>query len=159
MLTAEQKEAVLFDHNMMLTACPGSGKTRVIVSKLSRVLDQLRGTPRNVACVTYTNSGVYEIESRLRHHIQPGDEAHYDIGTIHSFCLHHIFRPFCYLVPGFEKGFTVLTPESPEFEAHVKAACERHGRLNLTFKDLDEFTQVQIDSSGEPCGGVLMVGY
>jgi DNA helicase II / ATP-dependent DNA helicase PcrA len=157
-LTAEQKEAVRFDHNMMLTACPGSGKTRVIVSKLSRVLDQLRGTARNVACVTYTNSGVHEIESRLRHHIQPGDEAHYDIGTIHSFCLHHIFRPFCYLVPGFEKGFTVLTPESPEFEAHVKGACERHGRLNLTFKELDEFTQVQIDSSGEPCGGVLMRG-
>jgi DNA helicase-2/ATP-dependent DNA helicase PcrA len=158
MLTAEQNEAVRFDNNLMLTACPGSGKTRVIVSKLSRVLDELRGTSRNVACVTYTNSGVHEIESRLRHHIQPGDEAHCDIGTIHSFCLHHIFRPFCYLVPGFEKGFTVLTPESPEFETHVKAACEKHGRLHLTFKELDEFTQVQIDSSGEPCGGVLMRG-
>src|SRR5690606_33998356 len=96
MLTDEQKEAVRCEADLMLTACPGSGKTRVIISKLTRVIDELRGSPRSVACITYTNSGVYEIEARLRQHVQPGDESTYEIGTIHSFCLNHVFRPFCH---------------------------------------------------------------
>jgi DNA helicase-2/ATP-dependent DNA helicase PcrA len=31
--------------DLMLTACPGSGKTRVIISKLARVIDEIRDTP------------------------------------------------------------------------------------------------------------------
>src|SRR3989442_11838771 len=95
-LSPEQKEAVRCDEDLMLTACPGSGKTRVIVSKLCRAIDDVRWTPRAVACITYTNAAVYEIEARLRHHLQPGDELYFDICTIHSFCLNHTFRPFCH---------------------------------------------------------------
>src|SRR5258708_33888070 len=97
MLTDEQTKAVRCDQHLMLTACPGSGKTRVVISRLSRVIDEVRGTPRSIACITYTNTAVQEIESRLRHHIQPGDDGYFDICTIHSFCLTHIFRPFCHL--------------------------------------------------------------
>jgi DNA helicase II / ATP-dependent DNA helicase PcrA len=103
-LTAEQKAAVRCNEDLMLTACPGSGKTRVIISKLSRAIDDVRDTPRAVACITYTNAAVQEIEARLRHHIQPGDDSYYDICTIHSFCLNHIFRPFCYLINGYKNG-------------------------------------------------------
>jgi DNA helicase II / ATP-dependent DNA helicase PcrA len=151
-LTAEQKDAVRCEDDLMLTACPGSGKTRVIISKLSRVIDEIRDTPRAVACVTYTNAAVQEIESRLRHHLQPGDDAYYDIGTIHSFCLDHIFRPFCHLIKGYKEGFKVLTPESAEFERHVTAICAQHGRYNLTFKDFDDFTQLRMDPDGKPVG-------
>lgn len=157
-LTTEQKDAVRCDEDVMLTACPGSGKTRVIISKLLRVLDEIRETPRTVACITYTNTGVHEIEARLRHHIQPGDETYYDICTIHSFCLNHIFRPFCYLIKGYKKGFKVLTPDSPEFEEHVKAACAQYGRYNLTFKDFEEFTQIRVGLDGKPAGAVLERG-
>ncbi|MEQ1492242.1 MAG: UvrD-helicase domain-containing protein [Terricaulis sp.] len=94
MLTDEQKRAVRCDDNLLLTACPGSGKTRVIISKVSRAIEEVRDTPRAVACITYTNAAVHEIESRLRHHIQPGDDAYYDVCTIHSFCLNHIFARF-----------------------------------------------------------------
>ena len=80
-LTGEQMDAVRCADNLMLTACPGSGKTRVIISKLSRTIDDVRDTPRAVACITYTNAAVHEIEARLRHHIQPGDDAYYDICT------------------------------------------------------------------------------
>src|ERR1700722_2409610 len=104
-LTTEQRSAVRCEENVMLTACPGSGKTRVVISKLVRVLDEVRDTPRAIACITYTNTGVHEIESRLRHHIQPGDETSYEICTIHSFCLNYIFRPFCHLIGGYKKGF------------------------------------------------------
>lgn len=155
MLTGEQKEAVRWPGHMMLTACPGSGKTRVIISKLSRVLDEIRGTPRSVACITYTNTGVYEIETRLRRHTQPGDESCYEIGTIHSYCLNHIFRPFSHHFDEYKSGFTVLTQDSEEFEGIVQAVCAQHGRYNLTYKELEEFTQLRVGLDGEPVGGTI----
>ena len=108
-LTDEQRAAVRCEDDLMLIACPGSGKTRVIISKLSRAISEVRDTPRAVACITYTNAAVHEIEARLRQHTQPGDDGYYDICTIHSFCLNHIFRPFCHLIKGYEDGFKVLT--------------------------------------------------
>ena len=158
MLTPEQKNAVRCGEDLMLTACPGSGKTRVIISKLSRALDEVRDTPRAVACITYTNAAVHEIEARLRHHIQPGDDAYYDICTIHSFCLNHIFRQFCYLIKGYRNGFKVLTPDSAEFEEHVTAICAQHGRYNLTFRDFEEFTQLRVSLDGKPVGNAIERG-
>jgi ATP-dependent DNA helicase UvrD/PcrA len=154
-LTPEQTNAVRCDEDLMLTACPGSGKTRVIISKLVREIDAVRGTPRAVGCITYTNAAVHEIEARLRAHIQPGDDNYYDICTIHSFCLTHIFRPFCHLIKGYEHGFKVLTPESAEFQRHVTAVCAQHGRHDLTFRDYDEFTQLRISLTGEPVGNAI----
>ena len=158
MLTDEQKDAVRCPDDVMLTACPGSGKTRVIISKLSRTIEEVRDTPRAVACITYTNAAVHEIEARLRHHIQPGDDAYYDICTIQSFCLNHIFRPFCHLIKGYKDGFKVLTPDSADFERLVTATCERYNRFNLTYKDFEEFTQLRVSLDGEPVGFALERG-
>lgn len=157
-LTDEQRAAVRCEDNLMLTACPGSGKTRVIISKLSRTIDEVRGTPRSVACITYTNTAVHEIDARLRHQIQPGDESHYDVCTIHSFCLNHVFRPYCHLIEGYEKGFKVLTPESDEFRNFVEATCGEFNRFNLTFKDFEDFSQLRVDTLGRPVGIALEKG-
>jgi ATP-dependent DNA helicase UvrD/PcrA len=151
-LTDEQKEPVLCDDNLMLTACPGSGKTRVIISKLSRAIDAVRDTPRAVACITYTLAAVHEIETRLRHHIQPGDDLYFDICTIHSFCLNHIFRPFCHVIPGYKHGFKVLTPDSADFEEHVTAVLSAHGRPAPGFSDLEDFGQLRVSPEGQPVG-------
>jgi DNA helicase II / ATP-dependent DNA helicase PcrA len=103
---------------------------------------------RSVACITYTNAAVQEIESRLRLHIQPGDDSYYDICTIHSFCLNHVFRPFCHLIKGYSNGFKLLTPESGDFQKHATAIWGKHGRYNLTFRDFDEFTQLRMGPDG-----------
>ena len=157
-LTPDQRSAVRCDDNLMLTACPGSGKTRVIISKLLRTIEDVRGTARAVACITYTNAAVHEIKSRVRLHIQPGDDSYYDICTIHSFCLNHIFRPFCHLVKGYENGFKVLTPESEQFEKLVTAVAEEYGRHDLDFRDFEEFTLLRVDAKGQPVGSSLMSG-
>jgi len=157
-LTSEQQTAARCEDNLMLTACPGSGKTRVIISKLIRILDGIRDTPYSVACITYTNAAVHEIEGRVRYHIQPGDDRHYDICTIHSFCLNHVFRPFCHLIKGYEGGFKVLTSESEEFEKIVTAVSAKFNKFNLTFKDFEEFTQLRIDLDGHPGGAAIESG-
>ena len=157
-LTAEQRDAVRCAENLMLTACPGSGKTRVIISKLSRTINEVRDTPRAVACITYTNAAVYEIEARLRHHIMPTDDAHYDICTIHSFCLNHIFRPFCHLIKGYKDGFKVLSPDSSEFKHFVTLTCEEFNRSNLAYGDFENFANLRMNVDGEPAGGTLKSG-
>jgi DNA helicase-2/ATP-dependent DNA helicase PcrA len=157
-LTEEQREAVGCDEDVMLTACPGSGKTRVIISKLSRAIDAVRETPRAAACITYTNAAVHEIEARVRHHIQPGDDIYFDICTIHSFCLNHVFRPFCHLIRGYKHGFKVLTPESAEFEEHVAAVLADHGRPSPTFSDLEDFAQLRVSLDGKPVGHAIEHG-
>ena len=157
-LTPEQKNAVRSNEDVLITACPGSGKTRVIISKLVRTMDEVRETPRMTACITYTNTAVYEIEARLRHYSQPGDEAFYDVCTIHSFCLNHIFRPFCHLIDGYRQGFKVLTPDSEEFARFVKSTCDKYGRYNLNFQDMEEFSNLRISTDGEPIGFAIERG-
>lgn len=157
-MTDEQRVAVRRDEHVMLTACPGSGKTRVIISKLSLAIDAVRDTPRAVACITYTNAAVHEIETRLRHHIQPGDDLYFDICTIHSFCLNHIFRPFCYLIKGYKCGFKVLTPDSTEFEQHVTDVLADFGRPSPSFSDLEDFTQLRVSPDGKPVGHAIEHG-
>ncbi|MBN2559507.1 MAG: ATP-dependent helicase [Phycisphaerae bacterium] len=157
-LTDEQREAVRCDDDVMLTACPGSGKTRVIISRLSRAIDAVRDTSRAVACITYTNAAVHEIEARLRHHIQPGDDLYFDICTIHSFCLNHVFRPFCHLVEGYKRGFKVLTPDSADFEEHVTAVLAAHGRPTPDLSDLEDFAQLRVSPEGEPYGHAIEHG-
>jgi DNA helicase-2/ATP-dependent DNA helicase PcrA len=151
-LTAEQRDAVNCNENLLLDACPGSGKTRAIISKLARVVDEVRGTSRAVACITYTNAAVHEIEARLRFHIQLGDELYFDVCTIHSFCLNHIFRPFCHLIQGYEGGFKVLTPDSDDFERIVKESCEKFDRTNLVYRDFEDFIQLRITAEGGAAG-------
>ena len=157
-LTTEQKIAVRCDEDVLITACPGSGKTRVIISKLVRAMEEVRDTPRMVGCITYTNTAVHEIEARLRHHAQPGDENFYDVCTIHSFCLNHIFRPFCHLIKGYKGGFKVLTPDSEEFAHYVTSTCEMFGRYNLTFQDMEEFSNLRRSLEGEPVGFAIEQG-
>ncbi|BAB53780.1 UvrD-helicase domain-containing protein [Mesorhizobium japonicum] len=157
-LTSEQKLAVDCPDDLMLTACPGSGKTRVIISKLSRAVDAIRGTPRVAGCITYTNTAVHEIETRLRQHSQVGDEENYDVCTIHSFCLNHIFRPFCHRIEGYENGFEVITPDSEQFNEYASAASADFNRYNLTFREFEEFSLLQISEAGEPFGSVLDTG-
>jgi DNA helicase-2/ATP-dependent DNA helicase PcrA len=157
-LTTEQRAAIEHDGHVLLSACPGSGKTRVIISKLLRAIDRLRGTPRAAACITYTNAAVQEIEVRLRRHLQVGDEAYFEISTIHGFCLQYIFRPFAYRVKGYERGCQVLTQDSPTFLSFVKAVTTESSRFNLRQADYDEFANILINESGEPIGAPITSG-
>lgn len=158
MLTAEQKAAIAHDGNVLLSACPGSGKTRVIISKLMRAIDSVRGTTRAAACITYTNTAVQEIETRLRRHLQVGDEAHFEVSTIHAFCLQYVFRPFCYRIKGYKSGFQVLTQDSEAFAGFVETVCNESRRFNLRYSDYDDFAQLQISQTGEPIGAAVTSG-
>jgi DNA helicase-2/ATP-dependent DNA helicase PcrA len=154
-LTQEQKNAVACCQNILLTACPGSGKTRVITAKLMASIDDVRDTPRKLACITYTNSAVDEIEDRVAKSLMPGDERYFDVSTIHAFCSANIFRPFCWRVPGYEQGFKLLTREMEDFEPLVDAACAEFGYLRPSHYDYEDFAGLNINVEGKAIGSAL----
>lgn len=91
-LNPRQREAFDEHGNTVLLAGPGSGKTATLVLKVARLLDEVP-PPRGTACLTYGNEAAREFERRLRGYgIRSGGRLF--TGTVHSFCLAHILRPF-----------------------------------------------------------------
>lgn len=104
-LNEQQEEILTLNGDVFVTACPGSGKTRVLTEKLLLTLQA--GIPRfkRVAAVTYTNRAAGEIASRLQ---ESGfSRKHLWTGTIHSFALEWILRPYSSYIPLLSKGFAV----------------------------------------------------
>ena len=147
-LTNEQRNAVVCDQNVLLEACPGSGKTRVIVAKLLRCMDEVRDTPRKIAVITYTNAAVYEIETRLKIYASSGDLDCCEVSTIHSFCLNNILNRFYWRLQGYETGFRMLAPDTDEFRAIVQDVC-REFRLQFTAVR-EEFERLNRGVDGGP---------
>jgi len=73
--------------NTLVTASPGSGKTRTLIA---RAMYKLEDIPKfkTLALITYTNAAADEISSRLI------NQNNLFIGTIHRFCLDFILRPY-----------------------------------------------------------------
>lgn len=126
-LSPEQRAAVTHDGNLALNACPGSGKTRTLVAKLVRCLDEVRHTPRRVAAITYTNAAAHEAETRINRQLGRAEEHLYEIGTIHAFCLKNILAPFAWRLPEWHRGFTIVPPDSDDFRRIAEDVTTDHG--------------------------------
>lgn len=154
-LTKEQQVAVDHPSSIVLTACPGSGKTRTLVAKLVKEIETLIGSPRAVACITYTNTAVQEIEKRTALQLGYDLETNYAVCTIHSFCLNYILRPFSWRLKEFKRVPTVITPDKDEFEIFVRYAYEKINYLNPSRKDFEQFENINLDKAGKLAGSVL----
>ncbi|MCM3133450.1 ATP-dependent helicase [Paenibacillus polysaccharolyticus] len=85
-LTETQKKIVNhFDGAIMVTAGPGSGKTRVLTERIINLLNQ---NQKRILTLTFSNKAAEEIRERVESRII-NDEMRQQvyIGTIHSFCL------------------------------------------------------------------------
>lgn len=156
-LTQEQKAAVSADGHVMVSACPGSGKTRAILAKLLLLGEMVARTPRAIACITYTNAAVDEIEERLRQFGSADTVEKAHIATIHSFCLQFVVRPFAWLIPEIPTLAKILTPEMPLFRTIVDSVEDSMGR-RPSFGAYDDYSAISIDTNGEPVGAGIATG-
>lgn len=125
-LTDEQRDAVEYSGNLLLTACPGSGKTKTLVSKLAYMLknkDDLGIKKRKIIALTYTNIAADTITDRL---LSFGitDKSLW-VGTIHSFCLQWIIKPNINFIPRLCKGYVVI--DEHERERLLSELKEKYG--------------------------------
>lgn len=105
-LNDEQKLAVKQDGHVLLTACPGSGKTRVLIHKLAYKLSQLPdNSKKRIAAVTFTVRASEEIFGRLNS-IGINSNKIWS-GTLHSFCFEWIIKPYSCYLPELMNGFTI----------------------------------------------------
>ena len=59
-----QRKAALPDHSAWVEANAGSGKTKVLIDRVARLLLK-RAEPDSILCVTYTKAAASEMQSRL----------------------------------------------------------------------------------------------
>ncbi len=88
----EQWRAFESQGHCVTLAGPGSGKTKVLTTKMARILREDVREPRGVACVTYNNECARELVRRL-HRLGVADRPNVFVGTLHRFCLRFVLRP------------------------------------------------------------------
>ena len=105
-LNAPQKEAVLHDGGSVLVlAGAGSGKTRVLTTRIGRLLVDRVATPSSVLAVTFTNKAAKEMITRISGMV-PYDLRGVWIGTFHGLC-HRLLR-LHYKDAGLTQGFQIM---------------------------------------------------
>lgn len=104
-LSPQQQSVIELDEDVFVTACPGSGKTRVLTEKIISTLEKGISPHQRVAALTFTNRAADEMAGRLQE--RGFSRRQLWIGTIHSFALDWILRPYASYCDELRKGFSV----------------------------------------------------
>jgi len=104
-LSPEQRKVVNHNGHLVVTACPGSGKTRVLTCRVIRGLEELESSKHRVVALTFTNRASDEIQVRLDR--VDVDRARLWSGTIHAFALDWILRPYAPYLPETRRGWAI----------------------------------------------------
>ncbi len=106
-LNPEQREAVEHTEGPLLVlAGAGTGKTRVLTTRIAHILSQNRAWPSQILAVTFTNKAAREMKERIGGQIGGAVEGMAWLGTFHSIGV-KILRRHAELV-GLKSGFTIL---------------------------------------------------
>ena len=134
-LNEEQKEAIYESQSVFLTACPGSGKTRTLTFKAALELSNLESHRRYVGAITYTHRAADEIEERT---LELGiDTTQLWVGTIHSFCLEWILKPYGIYHDALVNGFSIINGH--EREVILDRICRQYTGHRVTHWDCDYY--------------------
>ena len=86
-LNKEQREAVINTEGPnLIVAGAGSGKTRVLTTRLINIVHQKKAWPNQILCVTFTNKAAKEMQNRVSKILGAGATGLSWLGTFHSIC-------------------------------------------------------------------------
>ena len=106
-LNKEQKKAVLSTEGPnLIVAGAGSGKTRVLTTRLIHIINQKKAWPNQILCVTFTNKAAKEMQNRVMNYIKGSANAVPWLGTFHSISVKFLRRHAEAL--GYKSNFTIL---------------------------------------------------
>ncbi|MBC2860448.1 ATP-dependent helicase [Stappia sp. 28M-7] len=106
-LNPEQREAVeTLDGPVLVLAGAGTGKTRVLTTRIGHILATRRAFPSQILAVTFTNKAAREMKERIERLIGESAEGMPWLGTFHSICV-KILRRHAELI-GLQSGFSIL---------------------------------------------------
>jgi DNA helicase-2/ATP-dependent DNA helicase PcrA len=106
-LNAEQRAAVeALEGPVLVLAGAGTGKTRVLTTRIAHILATGRALGHQILAVTFTNKAAREMKERIGVHVGGAVEAMPWLGTFHSIGV-KILRRHAELVD-LKSGFTIL---------------------------------------------------
>ena len=106
-LNKEQKDAVLSTEGPnLIVAGAGSGKTRVLTTRLIHIINQKKAWPNQILCVTFTNKAAKEMQNRVIKNVKGSASAIPWLGTFHSISVKILRRHAEAL--GYKSNFTIL---------------------------------------------------
>lgn len=135
-LNQKQIDAINEDSSLLLVACPGSGKTRTLTYKIATELSKIKSHQQYVIAITYTNNAADEIKDRIE--LLGINTEQLWIGTIHSFCLEWILRPYSLYLPRLKKGFRVIN--SHDTEEIITTLCNKYNEEHNFTKSKDKIS-------------------
>ena len=86
-LNEAQKEAVIhLDGPLLIVAGAGSGKTKVLTSRIAHIIKKRKAFPNQILAVTFTNKAAKEMQNRVSKILGSGTIGLSWLGTFHSSC-------------------------------------------------------------------------
>ena len=107
-----------------VSACPGSGKTRIIVERAARLIEQ-GISPKKLLCITFTNKAAGEMKERLSTRLGPQAKDVY-ISTFHALAA-NILRKYGRNI-GYVDGISIIDSDEQE---SVMSQCARQMGYDL----------------------------
>lgn len=134
-LSDEQKKIAQFDKGLcVVRACPGSGKTYSVASRIALLLAKNDFNKKGIAALSFTNVAVDEIKDKLSDIFLLRGIGHpHFIGTLDSFINQFIFLPFGHLV--------MECPNRPELvgEPHSTWSIKKYAKDYAQYFDKTTF--------------------
>jgi DNA helicase-2/ATP-dependent DNA helicase PcrA len=86
-LNKAQKEAVLYLNGpLLIVAGAGSGKTKVLTSRIAHIIKEKKAFPNQILSVTFTNKAAKEMQTRVSKILGSAATGLSWLGTFHSIC-------------------------------------------------------------------------
>ncbi|MDC3030472.1 UvrD-helicase domain-containing protein, partial [Candidatus Pelagibacter sp.] len=86
-LNKAQKEAVMhLDGPLLIVAGAGSGKTKVLTSRIANIIKEGKAFPNQILAVTFTNKAAKEMQNRVGKILGSAGVGLSWLGTFHSIC-------------------------------------------------------------------------
>jgi len=86
-LNEAQKQAVLsLEGPLLIVAGAGSGKTKVLTSRIAHIIKEKRAFPNQILAVTFTNKAAKEMQNRVSKILGSSAVGLSWLGTFHSIC-------------------------------------------------------------------------
>ena len=120
-LNEEQKSAVLnIDGPSLVVAGAGSGKTKVLTSRIAYILEQKKAWPNQILCVTFTNKAAKEMRERVFKLLGGNINSLAWLGTFHSISVKFLRRHA--EAVGLKSNFTIL--DTDDQKKLIKNICK-----------------------------------
>jgi DNA helicase-2/ATP-dependent DNA helicase PcrA len=122
-LNSAQKEAVTYIGSpLLVVAGAGSGKTRVLTSRIAYLIDEIKINPYKILAITFTNKAAQEMQNRVKDLLGLSISGMW-VSTFHSACLRILrLKPE---LAGYKSNFTIY--DADDSLRAVKAVMAKLG--------------------------------